>query len=136
MTDKKQCSEKVWDGWHHFPCQRPAKVERDGKWYCGIHDPEYIKAKNQAKEEKWEAENKANEIKWAREVKIKSLVSGLTDEELSALTPEWVKASNQMYEALKDLFAQYRSDIAGSFRLPKPVRQTLTQALNAAEEKE
>ena len=23
-----------------YPCSKPGKVARDGRWYCGIHDPE------------------------------------------------------------------------------------------------
>jgi uncharacterized Zn finger protein (UPF0148 family) len=26
-------------------CRSPAKVERDGEWYCGIHDPARITAR-------------------------------------------------------------------------------------------
>lgn len=29
-----------WSAFHGRPCGKPAKVERDGKPYCGIHDPE------------------------------------------------------------------------------------------------
>lgn len=47
MGDRRQCSVKVYDvgGWHSFPCEKPATVERDGVLYCTIHDPEYKKAK-------------------------------------------------------------------------------------------
>lgn len=27
------------DVWRDYPCSKNAKVERDGKWYCGTHDP-------------------------------------------------------------------------------------------------
>lgn len=35
------CCALVWSAgaWRSYPCQKPAKVERDGKHYCGIHDP-------------------------------------------------------------------------------------------------
>ena len=47
MTEnKKQCSRHVYeDRGRRYPCQKKAVVERDGKWFCTIHDPEYIKAK-------------------------------------------------------------------------------------------
>jgi len=44
MTEKHQCSEKVWFQYGSHLCEIPAIVERDGKWYCKIHDPAQIKA--------------------------------------------------------------------------------------------
>ena len=42
-----KCSAKVsnFRGWASSPCPKTAKVERNGKWYCIKHDPEYIKRK-------------------------------------------------------------------------------------------
>lgn len=39
---KHQCCKRVYSNntWH----------ERDGKWYCGIHDPVKIKAKDDARQ--------------------------------------------------------------------------------------
>jgi hypothetical protein len=37
MSDK--CSESVYNNWHFYPCNNKGKVQRDGKWYCGVHDP-------------------------------------------------------------------------------------------------
>jgi phosphopantetheine adenylyltransferase len=30
-------------------------VERDGKWYCGTHDPVMVKARRDAQDAKWRA---------------------------------------------------------------------------------
>lgn len=30
---------------HSYVCGKPAKIERDGKWYCGIHDPVRVDTK-------------------------------------------------------------------------------------------
>ena len=37
----KKCCEEVFDSltWRNHPCNNKGKVERDGKWYCGTHDP-------------------------------------------------------------------------------------------------
>lgn len=51
-TEKHQCSGKVWHDLHYYPCSINATVERDGKWYCGIHDPVKVKER----EEKTDAE--------------------------------------------------------------------------------
>ena len=52
MMEKAKCSEKVWHSgaFHPYQCQNKVVVEREGKPYCRIHDPEYIKEK-QAKRE-------------------------------------------------------------------------------------
>lgn len=63
----EQCCNRVSDGWHSRQCTRSAKVERDGKWYCGQHDPVAIEAKDKARREKrdreWEEERKARKEK-------------------------------------------------------------------------
>ena len=45
--------------WGWYKCPNRAKVERDGKFYCGAHDPERIRAKNDALSAKFEADWKA-----------------------------------------------------------------------------
>ncbi len=45
---------------HYYPCSRRGTVERDAKWYCWQHDPEYIERKKKEREDKWKR-------KWARE---------------------------------------------------------------------
>jgi uncharacterized Zn finger protein (UPF0148 family) len=37
-------------------CTRSGKVERDGKWYCGTHDPEAEKARREDRERRWKRE--------------------------------------------------------------------------------
>jgi hypothetical protein len=43
----EQCREKVGD-WHLYRCKNKGKVQRDGQWYCGVHDP-IAKAERAAK---------------------------------------------------------------------------------------
>ncbi len=51
-----ECSAKIWkDAWHKGGCSNPATIERDGKPYCAIHDPEYIKAKETKRQARYEA---------------------------------------------------------------------------------
>jgi hypothetical protein len=52
-----RCSATVSDsqGWHRYQCNNEAKVERDGKSYCRIHDPEYIKAKREKRDLAYQA---------------------------------------------------------------------------------
>lgn len=53
---EKQCSQQIWwDDWHQGQCSKSAVVERGGKVYCKIHDPEYIKQKGAKRETKRKA---------------------------------------------------------------------------------
>jgi uncharacterized Zn finger protein (UPF0148 family) len=42
--------------WHRIACGKTAKVEHEGKWYCGIHDPVKKAAKDKEREAKWKAQ--------------------------------------------------------------------------------
>ncbi len=55
-----KCCVKVspndrYGSFHPHQCDNPPKVERDGKTYCTIHDPEYIKAKEEIRQSKLNA---------------------------------------------------------------------------------
>ncbi len=59
-VNKKQCSVMVvpndqWGAFHQSQCLNRAVVERDSKSYCRIHDPEYIKQKDEERRLKREA---------------------------------------------------------------------------------
>lgn len=53
--DKQCCKMLYKDIWLPTKCSRKAIVERDGKAYCKIHDPEYIKRKDEEIRKKREA---------------------------------------------------------------------------------
>lgn len=61
MAEPVYCCAHVWRNSWKFSCSRRASVERDGKWYCWIHDPV-------AREEK----QKAHRAKWARNDAIRA----------------------------------------------------------------
>lgn len=55
-----QCSVKVspntqWGTFQQSQCTKKVVVERNGKSYCKIHDPEYIKEKDSEREAKRKA---------------------------------------------------------------------------------
>ena len=56
--DKQQCSEDVWDStsWQNYKCTKKSIVEKEGKLYCKIHDPEYKKEKERKQREKYNKE--------------------------------------------------------------------------------
>lgn len=63
MSEAKQkcCGVVFYRGWPHA-CTKTPKVDRDGKWYCGFHDPVAINEKQKKKKAKWEQQ-------WAKERK-------------------------------------------------------------------
>ena len=59
IMEKNKCSEIVFgsDAFHQHGCPNTGKIERDGKFYCGTHDPVAVKAKLKARDEKWDREH-------------------------------------------------------------------------------
>ncbi len=67
---KCEGSVRVDTNWPRYtPCNRPGKVERDGKWWCGIHDPLARQAKRDKRQEEFNArmefERREGKIRWA-----------------------------------------------------------------------
>lgn len=46
--EEHKCKVRVWHGFNSHECGKKAKVEENGKYYCGIHNPE----KGRVREEK------------------------------------------------------------------------------------
>jgi hypothetical protein len=72
MSLDEECCAMVYTGgtFRGHVCGRRAKVVRDGKHYCGTHDPERLKAVRDANSAKWQAKRdaarKANDEAWMR----------------------------------------------------------------------
>ncbi len=57
-----KCSAKVYNSFgpgHRWPCSYQAKVQREGKGYCGIHDPVKKAARDAERHTRWAAEFRA-----------------------------------------------------------------------------
>jgi uncharacterized Zn finger protein (UPF0148 family) len=59
VTARCEASTPGWRGYHTKQCRNRAKIERDGKFYCGTHDPVAVKAKR-------EKQAAVERLKWAR----------------------------------------------------------------------
>lgn len=61
MTDTR-CSKSIHNGlsMSSYRCGRAAKVERDGQYYCNLHDPVKRSERQAIRNEKHEAEYKKN----------------------------------------------------------------------------
>ena len=46
-----------------YRCHHEARIKRDGKWYCGIHDPGKKAPKIAERNARWDAEHEANRKK-------------------------------------------------------------------------
>ncbi len=95
MTEKKQCSEDVFERYWDHPCSKLAVIERDGAWYCKIHDPEYIKVKRAKEEAAYQVRSEESNRKWARAEALTKATDGLTTEELLRVTPELIRRALQ-----------------------------------------
>ena len=64
MKEKKQCEEMMFANWRSYQCSNNAKMEHEGKYYCGTHDPVKRKARQDARykkyDEEWAASKKKN----------------------------------------------------------------------------
>ncbi len=70
------CCRKIMNGYHHHECGKPAKFEVDGKWYCGIHNPNKAPTKAQiASKEKYEARLKRNRVHAASKELLEALIN-------------------------------------------------------------
>ena len=103
MVEKKQCQERIYAGRSpDYQCQKKSVVERNGKFYCKVHDPEYIKEKKRKWHERFAKEEVENRKRWHRKEVIEKVCEPFTTEWLETNTAV-LKASNDMYEALKEI---------------------------------
>lgn len=68
--ERKQCFKQVFSGERcdmgGHPCTRNATVFANGNWWCGIHSPEAVAARDKAKRERWDKERALEDAKWER----------------------------------------------------------------------
>lgn len=87
-----RCQTRVYAGtFHGHQCHRKPIVTRDGKAYCKIHDPEYIKAKRATREAKWDEGWANRQARYAIEDARHIATQGLTLEELKQVTPALIR---------------------------------------------
>ena len=99
MVEKKQCQAQVYGDRFSHQCQKNAVAERDGKFYCMVHDPEYIKEKRRKWDEKFDKEYIESQERYHREEVIKRVCEPFTTEWLEA-NANFILASKDMYAAI------------------------------------
>lgn len=64
---KHKCCKSIHSQYTNYPCGNAGKVKVDGKWYCGTHDPEKRKARQEAQKTKWDKESSERHRRWQLE---------------------------------------------------------------------
>jgi hypothetical protein len=85
--DSPRCCGKSYDRYYGATqCTKRGKVERDGKSYCGIHDPVAVKARKQVRDDAWKAkrdtEDKRTHAYYARRTAESAACRGVATEVL------------------------------------------------------
>lgn len=123
--DKQQCSATVypkeqWGAFHGHGCARKATIERDGKWYCGLHDPVNVKLREDKNSlianAKWEEANAKRRIELHGSALLAMLEKILPEYEMYTRIVEQRAANNASYNRdltfCRDHLAQAKELIA------------------------
>jgi uncharacterized Zn finger protein (UPF0148 family) len=125
-----KCSVMVADpkGWHRYTCARPATVERDGKLFCSIHDPEYVKRKSEERSAKWRKQFN---------IDVAGNVAGKACSRINPSNPQAVADQIEaMYKALKrfvDRGTEVLSNYGDGKNKGKTLQELLLAVLNDAD---
>lgn len=88
---EERCRETVRGRHFNCRCNNRAKVERDGYWYCGVHDPVRLEEKRKAQEEKWRRESEQRQANWNWERAVHNVCVCVSTEELEQLGAGWLR---------------------------------------------
>ena len=69
--------EGQWGAFHRHQCYKRYTVIRDGTRYCKVHDPENVKARDQARQWKWKEEQKSRRIQVSGHMLLKACKDAL-----------------------------------------------------------
>ena len=69
IPTEERCQARVsgtgsWGAFHQHQCEKRAVVTREGKRYCKIHDPEYIKQKDDTSRKQYEQALAKRRLEW------------------------------------------------------------------------
>jgi hypothetical protein len=86
MKTENRCSVRVYSSrrfdFRGRPCSKKATIQREGIWYCSIHDPITVEEKRRHRNEQWDKEYQEKLRIRKREQLEHAYCEGLTDEEL------------------------------------------------------
>lgn len=93
----KCCARISYGDWGRTrSCAKNSTINRDGNWFCKLHDPVSLKAKREARQKEWD--EKYNQEKQKREwaAKCLSACAGMADpeREIAAMRETQAKSSS------------------------------------------
>ncbi len=83
---------------HYHNCRNQAKVNREGKPFCIVHDPVRLKKKNDERVKKWDAEWARKERLWELEARANKLLKRLLtcpDRDIVNVVNRWRTVARQ-----------------------------------------
>ena len=84
----KVCETDVWEGFHYHQCRKPAKIEVDGHYYCGLHDPIRRKVKDDERYKKYQERLGKEREAWRRKDLMERILCNKTTEELEQMAKD------------------------------------------------
>ena len=93
LTSEKRCVQLVypndrWGSFHGYQCSKIGVIQRDGKWYCKTHDPEYRKQKADVSMAKYKEELHNADMIRKRTQLFDQIFSGISTEQIELLKDE------------------------------------------------
>lgn len=89
-----------------FPCGYNGKVERDGRWYCCLHDPERLAAAQAARDAEWQRQRAARNAAVAKAEQQRRDIDGIV-RAVAHLTDVGVEEAEGMMEAALRVVAEW-----------------------------
>ena len=89
--ETKQCQADLIGERFGRHCSRKAVVTRDGKSYCKMHDPEYLRARRAEKQVEWDKQWEVEGARVSLGRAQQRAVAGLTLFELEQVTPDLIR---------------------------------------------
>jgi hypothetical protein len=102
---KHQCSKQIpndhW-GFHYHSCKRQGIIQRDGKWYCKVHDPIEVEARGKKSSTEWH-----NKFESVRINEVAGQQCRLINPENPLIVAENIKA---LYDSVQTYFRTQNPD--------------------------
>ena len=126
---KERCCERVQSNFNFYQCSNRASVMRDGKHYCGRHDPVAVAERKKKQFAKWDTKNNAvNEI-YRRRAACVNACEGISTEALEAgIVKKLLAVCRRAQQVLAALYIHEQTIDAESFDFTKQLDDVIAEA--------
>jgi hypothetical protein len=80
--EPKCCAVRYERAYGPRRCEKPGKVQEDGKWYCGVHNPELKRQRDAKWRAQHEAKSRCEEAAYRRRAAEAAACRGVATEHL------------------------------------------------------